>query len=171
MPTAEPKTPQPPIWPPDGSTVNLTRVEGAGKGFTASQLKMEVHSESHSGPLPSAATLRSYEEVMTGAADRVFTMAEEQQRHIQAMDMRAMELTAADRKRGQAYGLAAAVAAFITVGVCAYFGESTVASIVGGSTTLGIVGIFVIGKLVQVGGRSRDDDDDDDVDTSGPTSA
>ena len=91
-------------------------------------------------------------------------MAEDQQRHIQKMDEKAIDLTAAERMRGQFLGFAAAIAAFATVVSCAFLGAITPASIVGGTTTLGIVGIFVLGKLIQASGSSDDGDESDDDD-------
>lgn len=118
-----------------------------------------VRSETHRGPLPPASLLKQYEEVLPGAADRVFCMAEEQQRHVQSMDNKAISLTAAERERGQWLGFGAALAAFATAGVCAYLKAFAAAGIIGGATAVGIVSIFVLGKLVRA---SKDDDDDEE---------
>lgn len=62
---------------------------------------MTVHSEYFHGPLPPPAQLEHYERTLTGAADRIFAIAEDQARHRRAIELRSLDLRFSAQARGQ----------------------------------------------------------------------
>jgi uncharacterized membrane protein len=68
---------------------------------------MMIRGEYFQGPLPPPALLEAYERTLPGAADRIFTHAEEQGRHRRAAETRSLELLFRAEARGQ--WLAAAI--------------------------------------------------------------
>lgn len=83
-------------------------------------------------------------------------MAESEAKHVQSMDKGALDATREERKRGQWMGLIVSLAAFICAAYCASQGQGAAASIIGGTTVVGLVSAFVLGR------RSPVPDDDDD---------
>lgn len=45
---------------------------------------------SHSGPVPPPAMIKQYDDILPGAAERIFAMAEREQAHLHEMDQRAI---------------------------------------------------------------------------------
>ena len=45
------------------------------------EIRFQAQQITHSGPVPPAEEIARYEQVMPGAADRIFTMAEQEQKH------------------------------------------------------------------------------------------
>lgn len=52
----------------------------------------EERIEHHSGPLPTPETLAGYERIVSGAAERIISMAEKQSEHRQAMERESLAL-------------------------------------------------------------------------------
>lgn len=61
---------------------------------------MTIRSEYFQGPLPPPALLEYYERTLTGAADRIFTSAEEQGRHRRTVELRSLDLRFSEHARG-----------------------------------------------------------------------
>lgn len=60
-----------------------------GLGAQATKQEALLYQE-HAGPLPAPWALREYEEIQEGAADRIISMAEEQQAHVHSMEKKAL---------------------------------------------------------------------------------
>lgn len=106
--------------------------------------------------LPPSSELKGYEALLPGATDRILTLAEEHFRHrleIEKMEVEAqVELLRDQAKRanrGQAIATGLAIGCMSSGIYLATTGHDTVASIVFGSTILGLVSIFALGKLAQ----------------------
>jgi uncharacterized membrane protein len=69
--------------------------------------------------------------------------------HQEAEHRRTLEAAeTAFRRRGQIYGFLTSLAAFGVSGFAVYHQQPWIGSIVGGTTILGLVSIFVLGRLV-----------------------
>jgi uncharacterized membrane protein len=111
----------------------------------------------YSGPLPSPEILAGYEQAFKGCAERIIAMAERQAKHRQECerlrydapieDARASRIEA---RRGQFFAFTLVIAAFaISAGMVLISptpAVATVATAISGSTILGVVGIFIVGR-------------------------
>jgi uncharacterized membrane protein len=104
----------------------------------------------HKGWLPPPEMLEQYEHVLPGLAERIVCLPEREQKHrhayIDSEGRRAFEL----KGRGQTYALLAMgmLLAFSTF--LAVWGSIEAASNVAIGTIVGVVGIFVTGKLIEL---------------------
>ncbi len=112
--------------------------------------KVHVSGIQMSGPLPPPELLTKYNDAVPGAADRIITMAEEQQRHTHKMQEIDLTEAAADLKRGKHIGVVVVALAFIVCGYAIYEGAFDVARWVGTTTVLGLVGAYVLGKIPNI---------------------
>lgn len=94
-------------------------------------------------PLPPPQVLRGYDEVVPGAGERILAMAERAQSDAHSARQFGLEHAVRYLRRGQFFGFLASLVAFFVVGFAAYHGREVVASIVGGSTIVGLVIAFV----------------------------
>lgn len=105
-----------------------------------------VRHEFSSGPLPTPETLRGYEDLLPGAAERIIRMAEQEQKNSHDIAVIAVRETVADTRRGQYLGIVVALAALGTAAFLGHHGHSSAAGIVGGTTVVGLVWVFVTGR-------------------------
>lgn len=94
--------------------------------------------------------MASIERVVPGAADRLLTMAEQQSAHRRAMETKAIDSVIADRREerafernGQRFGLAIVVLMLAAVVCCVAYGGHAVATILGGTSLISTLGIFM----------------------------
>lgn len=104
---------------------------------------------SHSGPLPSPDTFDGYERVLPGAAERILVMAEKQQDHRMDLEKKHLLEQLFQSKLGQIFGLIIAVVCISVGAFLVMNGHETAGIILFGSTLIGLVTIFVIGKKSQ----------------------
>jgi len=103
----------------------------------------------HSGPIPPAEELRRYAEIVPNGAERIMSMAEQQQAHRLKLEELVITSQQVQSKRGQIIA-SVLVALLIVAGTyLGSIGMSTVASIVFGSTILSVGATFVAGKISQ----------------------
>lgn len=100
-------------------------------------------SASFKGPLPPPSLFGKYEEILPGSANRILQLTEREQSQRHAWDNKALEFRNKEVSRGQLYGLGLGVAAIVGAVVCAYFGQTLVAIIIGGTSLAGIVAAFI----------------------------
>ncbi len=101
---------------------------------------------SHSGPLPSPSTLKDYDEVLPGLAERIVRLTEGEQEHRHEIVELAVRRSARLKDRGQIMGMIALV---LMLSFCAYLaaiGSPSIAGWVAVGLIAAVVGIFVIGK-------------------------
>ncbi len=103
--------------------------------------------EHFSGPIPRPDILRHYNEIVPGAAERILKMAEEDARHQRDIEMAALDAAKTESARGQHYGFLIGLSALITTGIALYLGYDKVAMVLGGTTVVGLVTVFVTGRL------------------------
>ncbi|WP_312316640.1 DUF2335 domain-containing protein [Stenotrophomonas sp.] len=95
------------------------------------------------GPVPSPATLAGYEDVLSGLADRIIRMAEQEGAHSRLVEVRTLNWSIVSRLVGQAFGAGLAVACLLLSYRLAVFGEAWVAAILGGTTLTTVVLAFL----------------------------
>lgn len=85
-----------------------------------------VVAEYTNGPLPPPSMLRGYEEVLSGAADRIFTLMERQSAHRQRLESISLEGGSRSRDRGQFFAFI--LCALVVVGgfIAIYLGQGLV---------------------------------------------
>jgi len=101
------------------------------------------------GPLPPAEQLKGYEDVLPGAADRIFTMAEEQARHRQHLEKVAVEGGNSRSWWGLALGF---VISLVVLGLSAgaiYTGHDAAGAAGMGVDVVALASVFVYGRREQ----------------------
>jgi uncharacterized membrane protein len=107
-----------------------------------------------SGPLPHPASLKEYDNVLPGLAERIVVMAEAEARHRHDMDKEAarqnellMNNEFSERRSGQIFGLCIGALCIIACIVAIVFGAEGAAMVIGGTTVVGLVTVFVVGRI------------------------
>ncbi len=117
----------------------------------------ELHyAEQHvSGPLPSAKEMEGYQAIDPELVRKIVAMAENETAHRHQQEAQTMQANIniaqqqfIERKRGQTFGLIISLAAFSASVLLGWLGAETAAAIVGGSTAVGLAGIFVTGRIL-----------------------
>jgi len=112
---------------------------------------------SHQGWLPPPEMLSAYDQVLPGLGERIVQLPEREQRHRhQFMDNeadRAFRL----QTRGQMFALAAMGMLLAFSGFLAWLGSPEAAAGVAGATIIGVVGIFVTGKVVDARAKANEE--------------
>ncbi len=96
-----------------------------------------------SGPIPHPRILKEYDRIVPGAAARILKVAEDDAIHTREMEKRALEYKANEIKRGQIFGLVIGLATFSTAIISLYLGHEGAAMVLGGTTVVGLVTVFV----------------------------
>lgn len=104
---------------------------------------------SFSGPVPHPALLKDYDLLVPGAANRILLMAEQDAKHQQTMELATLKAAEESSKRGQYFGLTIGLAALLASVTTLALGSPAVAGIIGGTTVVGLVSVFIIGRVVK----------------------
>lgn len=99
----------------------------------------------HRGPLPDPATMREYEGILPGAADRIVAMAERQASHRQTIETHAVTSEFANQRWGTTVGGAVAAAGLVAAGAAAVWGNPLVGLALGVGDIGAIVFAYVFG--------------------------
>jgi uncharacterized membrane protein len=103
-------------------------------------------SRSYSGALPPPEMLKQFEEILPGLAERIVCRMEKQSEHRMSLESKVVSAQLSESKRGQWLGFIIAIL-FLGASIwLAHEGHIEVASILGGTTIIGLVTVFVIGK-------------------------
>lgn len=95
----------------------------------ARQTQQQITTTTRSGPLPAPEILQQYDQVLPGAAERIFAMAEKNSEHQRNIEMQALTLTASENKRGQIFGLVIGLAVLASSIAALFLGYEKTASI------------------------------------------
>ena len=107
-----------------------------------------IEAESFKGPLPPPSLFGHYEKILPGSADRILTLAENEQSHRQHWEMDALNAQKSDVRRGQWMGFCLGMTGLIVALFVVYSGSSVIvatASII--SVIAGIVTAFLKGRF------------------------
>jgi uncharacterized membrane protein len=102
--------------------------------------------QSHSGPLPSPQSIKNYDQVVANGAERIFKMTENQSTHRMELEKKIYSSQIRQSGIGQIFGFLIALIALIIAWDLAKDNQVAVASIIGGTTVIGLVTIFVLGR-------------------------
>lgn len=105
---------------------------------------------SYRGPLPPPEMLAKYNEALPNGAERVIAMAEKQSSHRMELEKNTITEELRQSRRGQAFGFILGLIGLFIAGILAYWGHDWFAGVLGTTTIIGLVSIFVIGKKMQV---------------------
>lgn len=133
---------------PDDQALEGQVQEPRQQGWKQGSLIRVVQS-AHRGPMPSPETLAEYDQVVPGLAREIVDMAKDEQKHRHAMET---VLVHGDRDavvRGQRFGLAALVLLLAMAGYMVYKGSPGPAAWLLSATVVGVVGVFVTGRILE----------------------
>lgn len=105
-----------------------------------------IRQESFSGPLPHPDILLGYENISSGFAERIMSMAEEQQRHRFECDKKLIKGTISESKRGQWMAFVIAILFLAGSITLSLFGHDWLGGIIGGGTLIALVTVFITGR-------------------------
>lgn len=127
--------------------------------------KQQMVSVSHlitQGPLPNPEILDRYEQILTGAADRIMAMAEDEAKHRHEMEKRSLEADIngmnadiLDTKRGQWFGLIIGLTAIISGSIVSIYGSPWAGGFIGASGVAGLVTAFIKGRSQNENGKKN----------------
>ncbi len=100
---------------------------------------IERQISAHSGPIPSPEALEHYAKVLPNLPERLTTMAEQQAKHRQHSE-----------SLGQHYAFILGLGCILGSVVAACTGHDTFASVLGGTTILGLTATFIGGQFLQL---------------------
>ncbi len=104
-------------------------------------------SQLYKGPIPPAAEIRKYEDILPGSADRILKMAETQSNHRMALTEKVYSSQLKESGRGQWMGF---VLCLVFIGISGwwfYMGKTLAALIVISVTLLSVLAFFFKGKI------------------------
>lgn len=102
----------------------------------------------YSGPLPRPSDLEKYELVKPGFAERIMVMSEREQLHRHSFGEMMLTSELGLKQRGQWFAMASIVILSAFAAYLAFRGASAAAALVATGAILGIVGIFVTGRVL-----------------------
>ncbi len=131
-------------------------------------LKVSHHQESYfEGPLPPPALVGEYEQILPGSFDRILKMAEENAKHRIDIDRHEIEIektmipeSLEIQKSGQAKAFYIYILGIIAVSFCAYINQTTIGSILAGTTLISLVPNFIAGIKKKIDKPNNQDKDD-----------
>ena len=139
---------QPPITEKKQPKQPAKAVDLASRPHSAS--RDVVHqSASFEGSMPPPAILEGYERLVPGAAERILAMAESDTKHQHAIEFSALHAAEGEVKRGQIFAFIIGLAALLASMFALYMGSPAVAGIIGGTTVVGLVSVFIVGRFVK----------------------
>ena len=117
----------------------------ARKEVNSVKTQVAVTEYRHFGPIPDPMTLKGYNDICPGAADRVIAMAENQSRHRREMEKIVIQSRSSDSKMGIICGF---IIALVTIGSGTYVisnGYVWSGTFLGSAGLVGIVSAFIYG--------------------------
>lgn len=107
------------------------------------------------GPIPPAEELEKYKRVVADAPERILAMAERQSSHRQSMEMKALNGKIWEGRLGLVAGIVVVSGCIIASIFLALNNKTTVACVIGGSTVVGLAGVFITGKIFDKQNKSQ----------------
>jgi uncharacterized membrane protein len=126
-----------------------SKAAGAVSKHPQASTEIVHQSATFEGPMPPPAILEGYERLVPGAAERILAMAESDTKHQHAIEFAALHAAEGEVKRGQIFAFVIGLAALLASMFALYMGSPAVAGIIGGTTVVGLVSVFIIGRFVK----------------------
>jgi uncharacterized membrane protein len=108
-----------------------------------------VQQKMHSGPIPDAESLAQYNEIIPDGANRIMSMAENQQAHRISLEDKVTTGQLNQSGNGQWFGFILGILGLVSGVYLGVNGFQVVGSIIGGGTVVSLVSVFVIGKTLK----------------------
>ncbi|MHB8371078.1 MAG: DUF2335 domain-containing protein [Leptospirales bacterium] len=137
-PSKNPRTKDPISIPHQNSSEIVTKPELSPKNVEI-RGRMQVHT----GPLPDPETLRKYDDLLPGTAERIITMAEREQRHVHETVTRVHVWTLVRKQIGQFSGFLIAIGGLSVGSWLIYKGHDWAGTAIAGIGLSNLVGLFV----------------------------
>ncbi len=102
--------------------------------------------QKHSGPLPPPEILQHYDVALPGAAERILVMAEDQSKHRQELENKAINSDVLNSRIGLLCGFIIGMTTIICGTVLGIKGHAGYGTFLGGMGLTGLVGVFVYGS-------------------------
>lgn len=103
----------------------------------------------HTGPIPSPDALAQYGAVLESAPDRILRMAEKQSDHRMELEKSTIRRQLNQSGVGQVLAFLVSIGCIGASSWLAYEGHDAVAGVIGGTTVVGLVSVFIYGKVAQ----------------------
>jgi len=145
---ARPLQQQKPKPPKNAESAAHGAVVASGNGGNGKPVA-QFQQSTFSGPIPHPSILEGYERLVPGAAERILVMAESDSRHQQEIECAALHAAEAEVKRGQIFGFIIGLTALGASMLALAMGSPAVAGVIGGTTVVGLVSVFIVGRVVK----------------------
>lgn len=122
----------------------LTREPQVSQGAILRHTQVQI-----SGPLPPPQVLEEYNRISPGAADRIISMAENEQKFSHDTTHAAIQEERESARRGQNLGIVCVLSAFVTAIILAALQAYAAASILLGTTVAALAAVFVTGRIIK----------------------
>ena len=99
--------------------------------------------------MPPPSILEGYERLLPGAAERILAMAESDTKHQHEIEFAALRAADGEVKRGQIFAFVIGLMALGASMLALAMGSPAVAGIIGGTTVVGLVSVFIVGRFVK----------------------
>ncbi len=99
--------------------------------------------------MPHPTELEGYERLVPGAAERILLMAEADAKHQRNIESSALLAAESEVKRGQYFAFFMGLAALGAAISALKMGSPAVAGVIGGTTVVGLVSVFIIGRFAK----------------------
>lgn len=106
----------------------------------------EIQTQVHKGPLPSPEVLFQYNEIVSGAAERILIMAESQAKHRQNLELIVVKAGSRDSLLGLIFGLIIGLAGIIGGVATIIAGQPEGGAVLGITSLASLIGVFVYGS-------------------------
>jgi uncharacterized membrane protein len=113
------------------------------KNHIADPQEAGIVSAEWSAPLPPPGAMRAYQEIIPDMPERLLASYEKQVNHRLKIEEATVQALIKNMERGQIIGGAIAVLFLIGALYCAYIGASAAACVIGGTTVVGLVSVFI----------------------------
>jgi uncharacterized membrane protein len=110
---------------------------------------LSVTIKRHSGPLPDPETLREYELILPGCAQKIFDNSSKQLDHRIDIEKFGVHETYKQSARGQLMGFGIGIAGLASAVFSAYLGYPQLGITIATIDLVGMVGVFVVGKYLE----------------------
>lgn len=127
------------------------------EGFQKIVRIARIVSESHEGPLPPPRVLQGYEQVLPGAAERLFVMAEKEQSHAHQLNEKMVDGMTAQSRTGQSMGFFIAIFGLLVGFICMMAGGYWINStlIITGGGVIGVDLIALVALFLKTAGHQN----------------
>lgn len=103
----------------------------------------------YQGPIPSPDDIALYNQHIPDGANRIMKMAEEQSSHRRELETIVIRSQQRQSERGQLFGFSLGILGLSLAAYLGISGHEAIGSVIGGSTVISLVSVFVIGKQLQ----------------------